>query len=64
MKRFNAIPVSFPASSLAGIVKLTLKFMWKVKRPRPNNKLLKKNKTKTKQKNNNNKKPRTKMADL
>lgn len=34
MKRYSAIPIPIPANSLAGIVKLTLKSMWKVKRPR------------------------------
>lgn len=42
MKRFDAIPIPIPASSLASIVKLTLKFMWKVQRPRLTNTLLKK----------------------
>ena len=39
--RCNAIPIKIPASNLVGINKLFLKFIWRVKRPRIVNMVLK-----------------------
>ena len=42
MKTFNAILITMPASYAAGIVKLILKFVEKVRRPRVTNAILRK----------------------